>query len=586
MKLFTEKFLYRIGFRQQLILTLSLGIILLSVITSIATISVSHHTVYQQLIEQGQHVTDNFAKQSKLALLYQSSENAADAITSTLVFSDVLGLGIYNPNHAVLIDRGDVKFPPIESTSPSSSPTPSVEGPDAWFFTAPVLIDGSNPTDEESPFTELQIDPELIGYVRVMVSKNTLHAMERKIVVSNVSITLALALVLLLLLLTITARVTRPLKELAANMGCAERGEYGVRARLFGSKDIQDMEVAFNTMICELEKRERELEIARDSALSLAQIKGEFAANVTHELRTPMNGVMGMLQLLQRTELSPKQGNFLRVAKVSGDSLLKLIDEILDFSKLESGKITIHPVTFDPREMVREITELLSHQAGEKQLQIEYSCADSVPPLLRADADRIRQVLINLVANAIKFTHEGGVYIHLSSLLQGDDSRVLGLSVRDTGIVIAAHAITGIFEAFVQVDSSITRHFGGTGLGLAICKQLVELMRGTIEISSVPDQGSVFTFSIPVEEVLEAECSENSIVNSSLSQLNVLLATTEEKHTGWLNQTFKEWGSVTRRVSSAQEALAVIHEADAVRQSFDLLIVAAPLADTSAAKLL
>ena len=258
-----------------------------------------------------------------------------------------------------------------------------------------------------------------------------------------------------------------------------------------------------------------QLRAANESAKSAVRAKSEFLANMSHEIRTPMTAMLGMTELLQMTELDSTQREYADTVARAGDTLLQLVNDILDCSKIEAGQLNIEEVGFDLRELLSEVHGLLEIKARQRSLRLVLDISDSVPARLLADPTRIRQVLLNLAGNAIKFTHAGSVTLHAAADAPGvGGSLVLDLAVEDTGIGIAREQQARVFEAFTQADTSTTRRYGGTGLGLTICSRLTQLMGGTISLESELGKGSTFRVRLPVQ------------VDNSLPQSDVPAAVT------------------------------------------------------------
>lgn len=235
---------------------------------------------------------------------------------------------------------------------------------------------------------------------------------------------------------------------------------------------------------------------AEEHLKNAIQAKSQFLANVSHEIRTPMNGILGMAELMMKSELSSQQQQWLRVLRSCGKNLLQLLNDILDFSKIEAKKMQLEQVSFDLIEQIEECSEIISAQAHSRNLAFSLLIEPDVPFLCKGDPTRLRQLLMNLLGNAAKFTSQGSIELHVKKV---PDRNFLNFQIRDTGIGIPLERQDSLFEAFTQVDGSTTRYFGGTGLGLAICKRLVELMQGTIGFQSKKQEGSIFWFEIPYQ---------------------------------------------------------------------------------------
>jgi signal transduction histidine kinase/HPt (histidine-containing phosphotransfer) domain-containing protein len=250
----------------------------------------------------------------------------------------------------------------------------------------------------------------------------------------------------------------------------------------------------------ELARKSEQLEIARQEAEAANQAKSLFLATMSHELRTPLSGVIGMLDLLRPTELNAAQNRYIGTARTSAELLLRLINDILDFTKIEAGKLELEAIDLDVRATVEQVMELAAPQARKKGLTVRAEVDEDIPARLRGDPGRLRQVLTNLVANAVKFTHDGEVAVRAELVGQSDTYTTVRFRVTDTGIGIPPDRIGRLFQSFVQVDSSTTRKYGGTGLGLAICKRLCELMGGTIGVESTQGEGSTFWSTVVLEK--------------------------------------------------------------------------------------
>ncbi len=324
------------------------------------------------------------------------------------------------------------------------------------------------------------------------------------------------------------------------------------------SRDDETAVLWLGRDVTDRRKSEKALEDLHDSAAQESEAKGAFLATMSHEIRTPLNGVLGMSQLLMSTDLSAQQQNYLKTINESGELLLSIVNDILDYSKLESGKIELEDVDFDLAEALQHVVELLAPKAFDKGVEVASMISPGSVQFLRGDVGRIRQVLLNLVGNAIKFTGEGGVLVRARSWRTDSDPEKVSLriEVQDTGIGMSEAVQSKIFEEFAQADVSHTRIFGGTGLGLAICRKLVECMGGEIGVESSENEGSTFWFTLPLIEADEGATFAQQV--PKLYGLKTMIVTDSQIVAEAVRAKLLGANSDTVAVSSPTEALSLL----------------------------
>jgi signal transduction histidine kinase/CheY-like chemotaxis protein len=464
---------------------------------------------------------------------------------------------------------------------------------------APRVMPGEDPAGEMSVagglwagsldvLAPLSAKQKPIGWVRMRADLTPMRADLLQSAAVYGLIALASFMVALGLSGKLQALISAPLADLARAMKrVGEEQRVDIRLEHKTRDEVGGLIDGFNTMLSQIADRDKalsqyssdlentvrertaELVSAKDAAEEANRSKSQFFANMSHEIRTPMNGVLGMADLLLDSKLDPTQARYASTLKRSAESLLSIINDVLDFSKIEAGKLEVESVAFDPVELIEDVCQLFGEQARSRGITLTHDLDPGLPRALRGDPLRIRQVLSNLVSNAVKFTATGGVTVSArrvegvrlrSSRVDGPDNATVSLAVRDTGMGITAEQLSRLFKPFVQADTSMTRKFGGTGLGLAIVKQLVELMGSKVEVASEAGIGSTFSFALtlPLAQPTAQRAAGRAAGPGQMRRLRVLVADADATSTavlvGHLN-SLGMWVEAVRSVEAAEIGL-------------------------------
>jgi two-component system sensor histidine kinase/response regulator len=448
----------------------------------------------------------------------------------------------------------------------------------------------------------VQLDGEVIGTVHISATLKPILTMLVRFLWIAACIVVIVALVVYRMSSGLQARISGPILGLADVVGRVTKGsDYSLRATKVYNDEVGSLIDGFNAMLAQISERDKQLvernkkideqtkslshanenltaamEVSREAqeeaeAASLA--KSQFLARMSHEIRTPMNGVLGMTELLLRQGLEGKQKHFAETIQNSADALLTLINDILDFSKIEAGKLQLVRMEYDLRDVSEEINELLSGHAQNKNIELLCDIAPDTPTRVYGDAMRLRQVLTNLVGNAIKFTDEGEVVVRARLEDEAGGQGEYRFEIIDTGIGIRAENKNLVFELFSQEDDSTTRRYGGTGLGLAICKQLVELMGGEIGVEAAPSQGTIFWFTLPLALGNQKPPRAALAKLEESMPLRVLIVDDNATNREILEHQLAAWGIDAESVDSAQKGLNRLQEVSGTDDAFDLAIL-------------
>ncbi|TBU90020.1 ATP-binding protein [Phytopseudomonas dryadis] len=470
-----------------------------------------------QLLQRGHMIAEQLAPLAAPALLHSDAALLQRIATQALEQPDVRAVSFLAVESSRLAHAGPSMLNDKPRIDGDTLGVALRSSQDATRFLLPVMEQHLSLSGEELAAPS----GRLIGWVELELSHhNTLLSGYRSLLTSLLLVITGL-IITGLLALRMSRSINGPLLRIKHGVALLKDGHLETRLPPLGSHELDELASGINRMAESLQNAQEELQhsidqvtedvrqnletieiqnieldFARKEALEASRIKSEFLANMSHEIRTPLNGILGFTNLLQKSELSPRQQDYLSTIEKSADSLLGIINEVLDFSKIEAGKLVLENIPFNLRDLLQDTLTILAPAAHEKQLELLSLVYRDTPIALSGDPLRLKQVLTNLVSNAIKFTHEGSIVIRAMLEEESADRAQLRISVQDTGIGLAEEDLRALFQAFSQADNSMSRQAGGTGLGLVISKRLIEQMGGEIGVDSTPGEGSEFWVSL------------------------------------------------------------------------------------------
>ncbi|MBZ5592767.1 MAG: response regulator [Acidobacteriia bacterium] len=518
-------------------------------------------------------LAESLATQSQLSMLVHNQPDLQRTAELALASEDVLYVLLSDASGAGLAKAVRAGFPGQAIPARESS-SKVLHGPGVYL----EFIEMARPVTTRGGAQVFDWDPPKaagtrLGSVRVGFSMAKQRTLFLRTVANGFTVAIAAFVLILAVHYVQFRRMLRPLKDLVRFTGRVAAGDLTQRAPVVSIDEVSDLTRAFNHMVEELQISRQELIGLVQQAQEGNRLKSEFLANVSHEIRTPMNGILGMTELMLQTHLTPEQQDYAATVQDSALALLGVINDILDFSRIEAGKMALDVEPFAPRELLGQAVRALVLRARDKGIELSCRVAPDVPEMLAGDSVRLRQIVLNLVGNAVKFTERGEVVISVEMDGEVDEGMLVHFVIRDTGIGIAPERQRAIFDAFTQADGSTTRKYGGTGLGLTICARLVDLMGGRIWVDSLPGLGSQFHFTVRLGRSSADHPRAKPARGESLAGMRALIVDDNPINRRILHETCTHWEMRPDEAGSGSAALAAMRQAQAAGDPFRLVLL-------------
>ena len=527
----------RVSLKNKLVLLIMFtGTAVLMIIIGVY-VAINVSTIKESTLEDTKVLASIIAKNNQASLLFKDSLAAKESIYSLIADKEIEHVSIYDKDGNLFVEH--------------------------YFSGSPKQ---KNEANTLSVSHDVLFEGEKIGTLNIAKNLQEVDTQINRALITGVVVFVLALVVTYMLTIILQKLITTPILNLSKKTASiAKKGDFSTIIKNKRKDEIGDLVTSFNNLLKVIETQKSELVIAKDHAEHSSKAKEQFLANMSHEIRTPINGIDGMCKLLDGTNLSEEQKEYLNAIESSSENLLVIINDILDISKIEAGKLTLEKIGFKIRDCINQNIKTNYYKAEEKDILLLSEIEENIDEILMGDTTRLTQIITNLVSNAIKFTSEGFVKVKLSLDQKTEQTNTIKFEVLDTGIGISEDKLQVIFESFSQEDESTTRKFGGTGLGLSICKQLVELMGGTLGVKSKKGEGTIFHFTLDLAVGDSTDLPQKTKSSSNVETLtnkSVLLVEDNEINQFLAVTILKKWKINVDVAENGQIALDKLKESN------------------------